>query len=422
MKNRLLSLDVLRGLTMILMTIVNNPGDWGHVYTPFLHAEWHGCTLTDLVFPTFLFIVGVTTVLSSPEQGLDMEKFKRLLTRFLRILCLGLFLSFFSKIHFLDWEGLPLLYVRLVFSALAGYALFGNYDKKLQLTVAIAIFALMMTLAFGGFPDFETVRIPGVLQRIAVVYLAISLLYHTTSLNTQLLIGFSLLILYWILMAFVPVPGFGPANFDKGTNLAAWLDNRLLPNHLWITSKTWDPEGILSTMPAIVTGIIGLWTGRVLISTKTSEQKVRILLITSLIGISSGWLFGFFFPINKALWTSSYVLFAGGWAMLALAILYFLIDIKGWKRFTEPFIAFGVNPMIVFFLSGIIPRAWNVFKATDAMPPHEPVGAKEYWYKYILSPIFESPYNSSLADALIYLLFWYIVVSILWRRRIIIKV
>ena len=288
--------------------------------------------------------------------------------------------------------------------------------------MAIAIFVLMMTLAFGGFPDFETVRIPGVLQRIAVVYLAISLLYHTTSLNTQLLIGILLLILYWVLMAFVPVPGFGPANFEKGTNLAAWLDNRLLPNHLWVTSKTWDPEGILSTVPAIVTGIIGLWTGSILTSTKTPEQRVRVLLITSLAGISSGWFLGLFFPLNKALWTSSYVLFAGGWAMLALTVLYFAIDIKGWKRFTEPFVAFGVNPMIVFFLSGIIPRVWNVFKVTDAMPPHEPLGAKEYWYKYILSPIFESPYNSSLADALIYLLFWYIVVSILWRRRIVIKV
>ncbi|CAG5005539.1 hypothetical protein DYBT9275_03601 [Dyadobacter sp. CECT 9275] len=422
MKNRLLSLDVLRGLTMILMTVVNNPGDWGHVYAPLLHAEWHGCTPTDLVFPTFLFIVGITTVLATPVKTLNKVALQKLITRGLRIFCLGLFLSFFSKIHFLDWEGIPLLSFRLVITLVVAYALFGNYNKTTQLYVAVAVFLIMMVLAFGGFKDFETVRIPGVLQRIAIVYLIITLIYLSTGLTVQLGIATVLLIVYWLLMTYIPVPGFGEANLEKGTNLAAWLDNRLLGGHLWVTSKTWDPEGILSTLPAIATGILGLWTGSILVSNRTIGQKFTFLFVMAVSGIAAGWLWGLSFPVNKALWTSSYVLYAAGWALLCFTLFYYIIDIRGWKRFTQPFVAFGVNPMIVFFLSGIIPRVWNVIKIQVTGTAGEMVGMKEYWYKYILSPRFSNPMNASLADALIYLLFWYVIVSILYRNRIIIKV
>ncbi len=243
MKNRLLSLDVLRGLTIMLMTIVNNPGDWGNVYPPFLHAEWHGFTPTDLVFPTFLFIVGITTVLATPRKVLDQAVWEKILTRFLRIFSLGLFLNFFSKIHLFGLEGTALLVVRLLVTALVVAALFGKYRRRQQLYVALGIFIVLFVLAFGGFADYQNTRIPGVLQRIAVVYLVVSLLYLTTSVSTQAIVCVVILLGYWAIMALIPVPGVGAANVEKGTNLAAWLDYLIIPNHLWVTSKTWDPEG-----------------------------------------------------------------------------------------------------------------------------------------------------------------------------------
>ena len=272
MKPRLISLDVLRGLTIMLMTIVNNPGDWGNVYSPLLHAEWHGCTPTDLVFPTFLFIVGVSVVLTTTNKNLNINSIQKILTRTLRIFCLGLFLSFFSKIQAFGLEGLPLLGFRLIIMAIVVALLFSDYDRRLQFYSAVSIFVIMMFLAFGGFTDYEHVRIPGVLQRIAMVYLIVSFLYLKTNWKTQAFFGITVLLVYWALMTLIPVPGIGDPNFEKGTNLAAWLDNYLLPGHLWATSKTWDPEGILSTLPAIGTGIAGLLVGT-LLTNQFSKDK-----------------------------------------------------------------------------------------------------------------------------------------------------
>ncbi|GAB2785267.1 lpg1661 family Dot/Icm T4SS effector [Rhabdobacter roseus] len=421
MKNRLLSLDVLRGLTIMLMTIVNNPGSWEHVYPPLLHAEWHGCTPTDLVFPTFLFIVGITTVLSTPRRVLTSGTFQRLLTRALRIFSLGLFLNFFSKITFFGLTGLPLLGIRLALTALVVVALFGEYDKKRQLYVALGIFALMMLLAFGGFEAYSTVRIPGVLQRIALVYLLVSLLYLTTSTATQVLMGVAILLIYWALMTLVPVPGFGPANLDKGINLAAWLDNLLLPGHLWSVSKTWDPEGLLSTLPAVATGIAGLLTGTLLQSTLSKNQKTAYLLAAALGGIALGWLWGTVFPINKALWTSSYVLYAAGLALLVLGTLYWIIDLRGYTRWTLPFVIFGLNPIVVFFFSGVIPRVLGSIQVPSPAQP-ESVSLQSYLYDFRLVPHFSNPLQASLAWALLYLLFWFVILYVLYRRRLVFKV
>ncbi|MPR34957.1 acyltransferase family protein [Salmonirosea aquatica] len=424
MKDRLLSLDVLRGLTIMLMTIVNNPGDWGSVYAPFLHAEWHGCTPTDLVFPTFLFIVGITTVLATPRKVLDRVTWQKILTRFLRIFCLGLFLNFFSKIHLLGLEGSSLLIVRLFITALVVVALFGEYARQRQLYVALGIFVLMLILAFGGFEDYANVRIPGVLQRIAVVYLVVSLLYLTTSTSVQAMVGIVILLLYWALMTLVPVPEVGAANVAKGTNLAAWLDYALLPNHLWVTSKTWDPEGILSTLPAIGTGIAGLLTGTLLRSTLTKEKKVWYMLMIGMTGIGLGLLWNVIFPINKALWTSSYVLYAAGIALVLLAGLYLVIDYKQWtKGWIVPFLIFGVNPMVVFYFSGIIPRALNGIKVPHPIDPaHDPIGLQSYLYTYQIAPYFSEPKVASLAGALIYLAIWLVILSVFYRKRMIFKV
>lgn len=423
MKNRLLSLDVLRGLTIMLMTIVNNPGDWGNVYAPFLHAEWHGATPTDLVFPTFLFIVGITTVLATPHKVLDGGTLQKILTRFLRIFCFGLFLNFFSKIHLFGWEGTPLLIARLLVTAFIVVALFGEYDRRRQLYVALGIFVLMLILAFGGFEDYQNVRIPGVLQRIAVVYLVVSLLYLTTSTTTQAVVGIVILLLYWALMTLIPVPGVGAANVEKGTNLAAWLDYSLLPNHLWITSKTWDPEGILSTLSAIGTGIAGLLTGAMLRGTLTPQKKIVYLLLAGIAGIVVGLLWNEVFPINKALWTSSYVLYAGGIAMVLLAFLYFVIDYKQFKGWVLPFIVFGVNPMVVFFFSGIIPRAMSAIKVPHPTDPaHDPIGLQTYLYTYQIAPHFSDPKAASLAGALLYLVIWFVILYVFYRKKLIFKV
>ena len=423
MKPRLISLDVLRGLTIILMTIVNNPGDWGHVYSPLLHAEWHGCTPTDLVFPTFLFIVGVSVVLATTNKNLNINSIQKILTRTLRIFCLGLFLSFFSKIQAFGLEGLPLLGVRLIITAIVVALLFSDYDRRSQFYSAIGIFAIMIILAFGGFADYETVRIPGVLQRIAIVYLIVSFLYLKTNWKTQAFVGVIVLLVYWALMTLIPVPGMGEPNFEKGTNLAAWLDNYLLPGHLWATSKTWDPEGILSTLPAIGTGIAGLLVGTLLTNHFSKDKKALYLIIGSVSAIVLGLIWNVVFPINKALWTSSYVLYAAGIASACLVVLYYIIDVLGISGWTKFFVIFGVNPMVVFFFSGIIPRVLsNILIDYPDDPTHDPIGLQTYFYQFILSPLFSDPMNASLAYALTYLTLWFVVLYILYRKKLVFRV
>ncbi len=423
MKNRLLSLDILRGLTIMLMTIVNSPGDWGNVYPPFLHAEWHGFTPTDLVFPTFLFIVGITTVLATPQKVLDRAVWEKILTRFLRIFSLGLFLNFFSKIHLFGLEGTALLIARLLITAFMVFALFGKYNRRQQLYVALMIFFLLFVLAFGGFADYQNVRIPGVLQRIALVYLVVSLLYLTTSVSTQAVLGIVVLLGYWALMTLIPVPGVGVANVEKGTNLAAWLDYLIIPNHLWVTSKTWDPEGILSTLPAIGTGIAGLLAGALLTANLSKQKIFGYLLVGGIAGILLGLLWNDAFPLNKALWTSSYVLYAAGIGMVLLAGLYFVIDYREIKGWITPFLVFGVNPMVVFFFSGIIPRALGAIQVpnpTDAAA--DSLGLQSYLYNFQIAPHFTDPKAASLAGALIYLVIWFVILYAFYRKNLIFKV
>nr|WP_295929124.1 DUF5009 domain-containing protein [uncultured Dyadobacter sp.] len=424
MKERLISLDVLRGLTMILMTIVNNQGDWGHVYPPLLHAEWHGCTPTDLVFPTFLLIVGISVVLATPVKTLNGPALLRIITRTLRIFSLGLFSGFFIRIHLFGLEGNALLAARLVVTAILVVALFADYDRKWQFITAAGIFTIMIGLAFSGIEPFNTVRIPGVLQRIAVVYLIVSILYLQTGWQIQAVVGITLLLAYWAIMTLIQVPGIGEPNLEKGTNLAAWLDNYLLPGHLWASSKTWDPEGILSTIPAISTGIAGLLIGTLLRSGRLGRrEKVRYMLLGGAGGVIAGWMWNLVFPLNKALWTSSFVLYAGGWALLCLALLYYLIDWKGYSRWTTFFVIFGVNPMVVFFFSGMIFRVLNAVKVTNPTDTtHSKMDLVPYFYQHQLEPLFTDPRNASLAYALLYVALWFVILLVLYRRKLVFKV
>jgi predicted acyltransferase len=359
MNNRLLSLDFFRGLTVAGMILVNNPGDWGHVYAPLLHAQWNGCTPTDLVFPFFLFIVGVSI---SFAMGKTKPPLIKIVRRAAILFALGMILSLYPKF------------------------------------------------------DFAYVRIPGVLQRIALVYLVASLIFLHTNHKTQIYITAAILILYCILMNYVPVPGLGFATMDAETNLGAWLDRTILgTDHLWRAVKTWDPEGLLSTLPAIATGMIGALTGQWLKTDKPITERLLQLFLVGNALILSGLIWNESFPINKSLWTSSYVLYTGGWAMVALAACYWLIDVCGYRKGVMPFVYFGVNAITVFFLSGIIPRTLNIIKIGE-------IDAKTWLFKNGIAVWFSNSYMASLAGALVFLVIWYFILRFMFKKNVIIKI
>ncbi|SDM03947.1 Predicted acyltransferase [Daejeonella rubra] len=373
---RLLSLDVFRGLTVAAMILVNNPGSWSSIYAPLKHAEWNGCTPTDLIFPFFLFIVGVSISYALGSKKGNTSQSKLIFTAFKRALILfglGLFLNLFPKVFTEPMEAL------------------------------------------------SAVRIPGVLQRIAIVFFITALIFIKTSQKTQLRLFIGILIVYWALMTLVPVPGVGYANLEKETNLGAWLDRSILTEaHLWKSAKTWDPEGILSTLPAVATGLFGLLIGTWL-RRKDREESVKISWMFSIgvLAVILGLIWDLCFPINKALWTSSFVLYAGGLATIGLALCYWLIDVQGYKKGTTPFVVYGVNAITVFFLSGLIPRILTMIKVT--MPDGTIVNSRVWMYETFFTPYF-SPVNASLAGAITFILIWLGILWWMFKKKIIVKV
>lgn len=378
---RLLSLDFFRGLTVATMILVNNPGSWGHIYAPLEHAEWHGCTPTDLVFPFFLFIVGVSIAYAMSTKKLDPKSHRstilRALKRGLILFGLGLFLAFFPR----------------------------NFET---------FFADPLT-------PLLNLRIMGVLQRIGIVFFICAVIFLKQSEKNIFRILVLLLITYWALMSFVPVPGVGVANLEKETNLGAWLDRTILTEaHLWKAAKTWDPEGILSTLPAIATGLFGILVGSYLKRKDIADgTKVSWLFSTGAIAVFAGLLWDLIFPINKALWTSSYVLYTGGLATITLSICYWIIDVNKYTRFTQPFVVYGVNAITVFFVSGLMPRLLNMIKIEQSNG--EKLGALTAFYETVFVPYF-SPVNASLAYAIVFVLFFYVILWLMYKRNIIIKV
>lgn len=421
-RERLISLDVFRGLTILLMTIVNNPGDWGNVYPPLLHAHWNGCTPTDLVFPFFIFIMGVAVPLAMPEKKYDETTFNKILIRSLRMFCLGIFFNFFGNIQLFGLDGIPLLIARLAITIAVGYALMGSFSNRLKNILAFSILFLYLILAYGGFEDYQDVRLPGVLQRIAIVYFVVSLLYLKTPRRTQIITGIVLLLGYWAVMTLVPVPGFGEANLERGTNLAAWLDNVVLKGHMYYETKTWDPEGILSTLPSIVNGIIGLLIGQILQLNVTKIQKAQRMGMMGTALIFLGLIWDLVFPINKSIWTSSYVLYTTGLATVCLTALYYTIDIAGYKKGFKLFVIWGVNPMIVFFASQIIPQALVMIRFSNPSNPQEQTNLLDYLYRFGIAPLFSNPMTASLAGALTYVAIWTFILWIFYRNKLIFKV
>lgn len=368
---RLVSLDVFRGLTVMAMILVNNPGDWGHIYPPLEHARWHGCTPTDLIFPFFLFIVGVSVVYALSgikERGGPLgPTLLRVLRRAAVLFALGLFMALFPKF------------------------------------------------------EFGTVRILGVLQRIGLVFGACGLIFLTTSRRTQLWLIAAILVGYNLLLL-IPAPGQPVALLEPGHDLGAWLDRLLFTEaHLWKQSRTWDPEGLLSTLPAVATGLLGVYAGQWLRRPDVAPAaKVAWLFVDGTLLIVLGMVWNSWLPINKSLWTSSYVLYTGGMAVVGLALLYWLCDVQGWRRWIQPTLWYGVNAITVFFLSGLIARSLGLLKVSNAEGGQ--VSVKDWLYHSFFTPFFTDARNASLAGALACVLIWLVVLGLMYRRRIIIKV
>jgi len=376
-QQRLLSLDFFRGATVAAMILVNNPGDWGHIYGPLEHAEWNGCTPTDLVFPFFLFIVGVSIAYAMGSKKTDPSRHGQMIGRAFKraliLFSLGFFLSLYPKV----------------------------FTEPVD--------------------AFQHVRIPGVLQRIALVFFISSVIFIKVSGKNIFRLFVVLLAVYWILMTFVPVPGIGFANLEKETNLGAWIDRTVLSEaHLWKSAKTWDPEGILGTIPAVATGLFGIMAGVYLKRKDLNEAtKIAWLFCAGFAAIALGWVWGLQFPINKSLWTSSFVLFTGGLATVVLSLCYWLIDVNGYTRFTKPFVVYGVNAITVFFLSGLIPRTLNMIKVAKA--DGSEIGAQGWLYETFFTPYFSAG-NASLIWAICFVLFWLAILWVMYNKKIIIKV
>ena len=358
---RLLALDVFRGMTIILMLLVNNPGSWSHIYPPFRHAPWHGCTLTDLVFPFFMFIVGVS-------MGFSTRKFGQLPS--------SVFIRKAIK------RGLILMLI--------------GYLMRLFPFVAI---------------DFEKARIMGVLQRIGLAYIFASVLINYFREKTLYFMGGIILLGYWGLLYFG-----SDAPYTMEDNIVRAVDLMLLGDHkMWHGHGiAFDPEGLLSTLPAIVTILIGYFVAHMIQRKSSLIQLVKKMMIIGLGLVFIGWAWSWVFPINKALWTSSYVLYTAGWAVIVLGLLLYIIDIKGFQKWTKIFVAYGVNPLFLFVLSGLFAKTilrlnWgdtNVYRGV---------------YRDVFVPYF-GDLNGSLLFAILHIVIIGIVALILFKKKIFIKV
>jgi predicted acyltransferase len=427
-QTRLVSLDVFRGMTIAGMVLVNNPGTWSAIYPPLEHAEWHGITPTDYIFPFFLFIVGVAIPIALGKrivEGITREVYRKIFSRAALIFFIGLFMAAFPLFDF-SKQDIPQVFKVVVMFAEIVIIYLALTGKTVEPVIGLAaLAAFLFGLYFAGYPlvftNLGTLRIPGVLQRIAVCYLVTSLIFLHTNWKQLAIIGVILLLFYWLLMSIVPVPGCEATTIDsKECNIAAYLDRTILGlNHIWKSAKVYDPEGLLSTLPAIVTTIAGVLTGLWLKTKRSDLEKVCGMFFFGLILLVAAWGWNPFFPFNKALWTSSYVLYTAGLALCFLGFCYYLIDIKGYKSWTKPFVIFGVNALALFVGSGLLARIFGIIKAAGANG--KDVSLQGWIYQTIFVPLADAK-TSSLLYALSYILFWLFLMWLLCRKRIYIKV
>lgn len=390
--NRIVSLDAFRGLTIMLMILVNNPGDWGAIYAPLKHADWHGWTPTDLVFPFFLFIVGVAIPLALGKRKESGETA--------------------TVVRHIIWRSVLLF---LIGVSLSGFGL---------------LFKLGPDYGIGDL--LANIRIPGVLQRIALCYLVVSLLFLLTKRTTLYVVTPIFLLGYWALMMWVPVPEHGAGVIDaipldqreeagtdgKDRNLVAYLDRVVLgTNHLWSSAKTWDPEGILSTLPAFATALFGVFTGLWIKSKRPLSQRLFGLLLAGGILVVVGWGWGQVFPINKPIWTSSYAVFTAGLAMMVLGICVLVFDLLSLQKLAIPLQIYGVNALTVFVMSSLVGQL--LYKIKVGSDPGIPLKS---WLYQNLFQSWLADENASLAYAIVWVLSWFAVLALMYRKNWIIKV
>ncbi len=362
--SRLMSLDLLRGGTIAGMILVNDAGDESAAYWPLQHSTWNGWTPTDLVFPFFLFMVGVALAFSFRSRLQRGESRQELLSHVL-------------------WRGLLLL--------------------------ALGVF-------LNGFPNhyhLHSLRFYGVLQRIAICYVITAILEMWVGWRAQVAVIVGCLVGYWILMRYVPVPGFGvPTHdmplLDPDRNIVAWLDRKLLMGHLYEVTR--DPEGVLSTIPSVATCLLGLQTGKWLRSARSAASKAGGMAAAGAVLFLAGEFFNTWFPINKKLWTSSFVLLTAGLALLCLALCYWVLDIKQWRgRWTQPFLVFGMNAIAAYVCAALLAHLL-IFTGWGGV-----------LYSKLIEPHF-NPANASLAFALVFVFLCWLAMWVLYRKRIFLKI
>ncbi|MCL7753492.1 heparan-alpha-glucosaminide N-acetyltransferase domain-containing protein [Polaribacter sp. Z022] len=361
LKKRIESVDILRGFTITLMILVNTPGSWSSVYPPLLHAEWHGLTPTDLIFPFFLFIVGISIYFAYKRSENSKVTYKKIGIRSLKLFGLGLFLNLFIP-H------------------------------------------------FPFFTDFETLRFLGVLQRIGIVFFITAVLY--LNFNWKVLFSLSVLVLigYWLFVGYIPLPNGTLPTFDRAlNNWSNYIDFNILGKHMW--QADYDPEGLLSTLPSIVTCLIGVLIGKLL----DNLQSIKTLLLVAFSLLITGYIFSIWFPINKAIWSSSFVLVTSGWATLILTMIYYLKDIKRLK-FGNIFKYVGMNAITIYFLSSFISKSMYLIK----------VGERSNIHNYLYNTIFVNSVFSDKLSSFLYgivvVLFYLILGYVMYRKKIFIKV
>lgn len=381
-RRRLESLDIFRGLTIAGMILVNNSG--ADPYWPLAHADelmsdhpmgWYpgkwwvdanGWTPTDLIFPFFLFIVGTSMVLSFAARRARGDS-RQLLMK-----------------------------------------------HAAQRSVLILLIAYAITIL--PFPDFSHMRYPGVLQRIAVVYLCASVITLWTAGRGRILWIAGLLAGYYAVMRFVPVPGCDHAAWvTQHCSLAGWVDRKLMLGHLY--RQDFDPEGLLSTFPAIATTLLGTLAGEFLLGASSLPRKARVLVIAGVAGVAAGYAWHPWFPIYKPLWTSSYVLFTAGAACLALALCWWLIEMRGWRAWAKPFLWLGSNAILVYALSFFISKLGTVIKVSDGT---QLIDVQTWIYFQWFAPLAQEK-NASLAFAICYMALWILVAGVLYRRKIFVR-
>lgn len=362
---RIASLDVFRGLTIVLMILVNSQGN-EYAYPILEHAAWNGCTFADLVFPFFLFIVGLTSVISlnKSKMNQDAHLYRAIFRRSILLFALGVFLNIFPK-----------------------------------------------------YIDISSLRVYGILQRIAVCYLVSSIIYLKTSTKVQTLIFLAILWFYWFMMTLVPVPGYGANLFTVDGNWVAYFDQLIFSSaHLY--GKVYDPEGFFSTIPSIATTLSGVLTGSLLLTSSTGQKKFYVMMVFGVVFILLGWFWNYSFPINKNLWTSSFVLWTSGFALIVFALCYLIVDILNCQRWALPFKIFGMNAIFAFTFHVLLLKLQFVFYfiLKDGSKGNMKAMLTEYCFGQY------SPPNAALFYSLLFLLINFIVVSFLYKRKIFFRI